>query len=146
MTDHIGEATKKVIDLDALEQLADEATPGPWFAGPLRPENECAGPSVSVGPFDLAETYGGREDYSPEAFDSHYEETILECWGDNHDATSNAAFITALNPATIKALIAELKEARGLLKEARWYVNDHQDAEPNDESRDLLAKLDGVLK
>lgn len=26
MTDHIGEATKKVIDLDALEKLADEAT------------------------------------------------------------------------------------------------------------------------
>lgn len=103
------------LDLDALEKLADEATPGPWFAGPLRPESEYAGASISVGPFDLAETYGRREDYSPEAFDSHYEETILECWDDNHDAIANAAFIAAANPATIKAVIAELREARGLL-------------------------------
>lgn len=60
MTDHIGEATQKVIDLDALEKLADGIVGG-WSKS--------------------------RTIYEPEA-------------------------------ATIKALIAELKEARGLLVEA----------------------------
>lgn len=70
-------------DLDALEKLADQATPGPW--------------AVREGTYAV---------HQPE----------YECWipADCRDA----AFIAAANPATIKALIAELKEARGLLKEA----------------------------
>lgn len=113
MTDHIGEATEKVIDLDALEKLADEATPGPWtYRGP--PEN---GYSTFVGRFETdagaiicdfgdSETYYPSEGEPPEPYD--------------------AAFIAAANPATIKALIAELKEARGLLKPFAVYyeIND----------------------
>ncbi|MBB5770832.1 hypothetical protein HNP47_000801 [Brevundimonas vesicularis] len=52
MTDHIGEATKKVIDLDALEKLADEALlPMPdrrrrsWF-NRQRQFSEAANPST----------------------------------------------------------------------------------------------------
>ena len=33
-----------------------------------------------------------------------------------------------------------------LLREARWYVNDHQESQPNDESKDLLARIDEALK
>ena len=33
-----------------------------------------------------------------------------------------------------------------LLREARWYVNDHQESQPNDETKDLLARIDGALK
>lgn len=65
MTDHIVEANKKVIDLDALEKLADRCM--------------------------KAKGYTARW----EALD---------------------AFEAAANPATIKALISELREARGLLK------------------------------
>lgn len=109
MTDHIGEATQKVIDLDALEKLADEATPGPWtYRGP--PEN---GYSTFVGRFETdagaiicdfgdSETYYPSEGEPPEPYD--------------------AAFIAAANPATIKALIAELKEARGLLERADQFM------------------------
>jgi len=67
MTDHIVEANKKVIDLDALEKLADEA-------------------SKARGLWD--EVY---------------------CTNKFHDYAT---------PATIKALIAELREARGLLSES----------------------------
>lgn len=66
MSDHIGEATKKVIDLDALEKLADEATAS-----------------------------GGGWECSTEA---------------------GSAFIEATDPATIKALIAELKEAHSVIE------------------------------
>jgi hypothetical protein len=81
MTDHIVDATEKV-DLDALEKLADEATPGPW--------------AVREGTYAV---------HQPE----------YECWipADRLDA----AFIAAANPVAIKALIAELKEARGIIAE-----------------------------
>lgn len=65
MTDHIGEATQKVIDLDALEKLADGVIGG-WSKS--------------------------RTIYEPEA-------------------------------AAIKALTAELKEARALLERTRPYTS-----------------------
>ncbi|MFN3836734.1 MAG: hypothetical protein ACK4MI_03380 [Brevundimonas sp.] len=92
-------------DLGALEKLADEATPGEWT---------------------IYET--GRAEYKNLTW---YVERNPPC---DHPFISevqvlpNAAFIAAANPATIKALIAELKEARGLLQ---GFVDDEDDAVTN---------------
>ncbi|WP_312595403.1 hypothetical protein [Brevundimonas sp.] len=76
MTDHIGKAAT-MIDLDALEKLADRCSFGdPWYT----------------------------------------EENLLGRQNFGQFLPQDRAFIAAANPATIKALIAELKEARGLLE------------------------------
>ncbi len=76
MTDHIVEANKKVIDLDALEKLADRCSFGdPWYT----------------------------------------EENLLGRQNFGQFLTQDRAFIAAANPATIKALISELREARDIL-------------------------------
>lgn len=98
MTDHIGEATQKVIDLDALEKLADEATPGPWKAvGTIYEHMNC-------------EVRGGKKGEG---------QAIAQVWDGPH-AFKDGQWIAAANPATIKALIAELTEARGLLESAKF--------------------------
>lgn len=101
MTDHIGEATQKVIDLDALEKLADGATPGPWIT-------ETGTETVWVGPSKASAAKVARiicpVDVGPGYITEYVEQQ-----------TANAAFIAAANPATIKALIAELKEARAVI-------------------------------
>lgn len=86
-------------DLDALEKLADEATPGPW---------EPVSISGYGSPFSIRMAY---QSDNPNASKTHYGIQSVRTRGDAH-------FIAAANPATIKALIAELREARGLLKEA----------------------------
>lgn len=96
-------------DLDALEKLADEATPGEWttlVGSTPYPESDDADSWVAIlspagkGILTFQERYRmGKDD-------------------DRADYDRDAAFIAAANPAAIKALIAELKEARGLLK--RW--------------------------
>lgn len=74
------------IDLDALEKLADEATPGEWTINAVR---TIEGQQMVCGGVD--HEYGLVADVTMDR---------------------DAAFIAAANPATIKALIAELKEAR----------------------------------
>jgi hypothetical protein len=77
-------------DLDALEKLADEATPGPWewvFD-------------------DLKSSITSGYVISDFGYDGMW----------INPKESNAAFIAAANPATIKALIAELREARAALE------------------------------
>lgn len=37
-------------------------------------------------------------------------------------------------------------EVEAVLRRARWYVNDHQEAQPNDEARDDLAAIDALLE
>ena len=78
-------------DLDALEKLADEATPGPWIIRTL----ENFGWNVVH--------YRNRDGFNIER--------VSKC---AHE--ENAAFIAAANPAAIKALIAELKEGRRLME------------------------------
>jgi hypothetical protein len=91
-----------------LRAAAEAATPGPWFAGPLKPEDHYGAPGgVSVGPFDLAERYGRRADYTPDTFNCHHEDQIALVSGCNHDAEANAAFIALANPETINALLSE---------------------------------------
>ena len=92
MTDHFGEATQKVIDLDALEKLADEATPGPWE----------------------------RSDWTHDG----YVISANAGWLGEIENKSDAAFIAAANPATIKALIAELKAGREAVEELLYAHTD----------------------
>lgn len=94
---------------DFLEKLARDTTPAPWFAGPVQPEEDTGSPGgVSIGPFDLHEKWGRRPDYTPEAFSSHYEDTIVEAWGGEHDPAANAALIVALVNA-LPEIIAALR-------------------------------------
>ena len=95
------------IDLDALEKLADEATPGEW---------EPVSLSGYGSPFSIRMAYHSD---NPNASKTHYGIQSVRTRGDAH-------FIAAANPATIKALIAELREARGLLKPFAVYyeIND----------------------
>lgn len=90
------------IDLDALENLADEATPGPWMV-----QDGCSWRRIGTRHGDgdvLCPTNHHR--------DNHPDLTA----GRGHDTYANLHSIAAANPATIKSLIAELREARGLLK------------------------------
>lgn len=89
-------------DLDALEKLADEATPGPWIT-------ETGMETVWVGSSKANAAKVARI-ICPVDVGPGYTTEYVE------QQTANAAFIAAANPATIKALIAELKEARRLLK------------------------------
>lgn len=90
------------IDLDALEKLADEATPGPWMI------------SLHGGPWTASCRISTKRG-SPNGDIAN----VLHGLGSRtkDETRSNAAFIAAANPATIKALIAELKEANGLLSD-----------------------------
>lgn len=113
---------------ERLRAALERATPGPWFAGPLQPEDEYGAPGgVSIGPFDLAERYGSRPDYTPDTFNSHYESTIVEAWGGDYDAEANATFI-ALSREAVPALLdtlerqaAEIERLRGALG---WIVSE----------------------
>ena len=105
MTDHIGEATQKVIDLDALEKLADEATPGPW---------EPMSISGYGSPFSIRMAY---QSDNPNASKTHYGIQSVRTRGDAH-------FIAAANPATIKALIAELRDACSTVEELLYAHTD----------------------
>ena len=98
-----GEAT----DLVALKRLAEEATPGPW---------EPVSLSGYGSPFSIRMAY---QSDNPNASKTHYGIQSVRTRGDAH-------FIAAANHATIKALIAELREARGLLKPFAVYyeIND----------------------
>ena len=95
------------IDLDALEKLADEATPGEWttlVGSTPYPESDDADSWVAIlspagkGILTFQERYRmGKDD-------------------DRADYDRDAAFIAAANPATIKAMISELKVARSAIK------------------------------
>lgn len=91
-------------DLEALEILADEATPGPW---------EPMSISGYGSPFSIRMAY---QSDNPNASKTHYGIQSVRTRGDAH-------FIAAANPATIKALTAELKEARALLERTWPYTN-----------------------
>lgn len=93
MSDHIGKATT-MIDLDALEKLADEAPGKKWdlTAGFLEIDGMSPLFQLFGSPCDCGE--GGNP-----------------ICGNDGEAEAAAAFMIAAQPATIKALIAELKEA-----------------------------------
>jgi len=103
MTNHIVDDNKKVIDLDALEKLADEATPGEWRRAIYSRERVIvAGPTSKAFMKVLSKPPHSNGKDCP------------------IQADANAAFILGVQPATIKALIAELKEARECLQRFEW--------------------------
>lgn len=61
--------------------MADEKTPTPWFAGPLATDDDGF-TYRTIGPFAVEGVA-----------DEHYEDTIANVSGLNHDASANAAFI-----------------------------------------------------
>lgn len=107
MTDHIVEANKKVIDLDGLEKLADEAGGKTFWTASKSglPQYRNVSFYIYDGGSQIAET--------------------------NIDLPHVAAFMEGASPATIKALIAELKEARSALEPfAAHYVIYQADTPP----------------
>ncbi len=109
--------------LDALEQKAKAATPGPWQnCGHARGGCKCG--LVWSLPADM-----------PIATRVHGEETPIP----NEDqAKSNAAFIAAANPQTVLALLAVIEEAINLANMTDAHTRRHFDA--------ALAKLEGLVK
>ena len=94
------------IDLDALEKLADEATPGSWTAlVGSTPYPEC----------DDADSWVAILSPAGKGILTFQERYRMGEGDDRADYDRDAAFIAAANPAAIKALIAELREARGHL-------------------------------
>ena len=109
---------------ERLRAALEGTTEAPWFAGPLQPEDEWGGPGgVSVGPFDLAERYGNRPDYSPDTFNSHYESTIAEVSDCNHDAERNGAFI-ALSREAVPVLLDALERQASKIERLRGGLGD----------------------
>lgn len=110
MTDHIGEATQKVIDLDALEKLADEATTrtdgGEWKSDDYGIRQIWAN-SLKGGNAHIADVRGW----------GYFTGVGHGALGLTEDEGIEAQrqigqFIATADPATVKALIAELKEAK----------------------------------
>ena len=85
--------TTEPIDLDAVQALADAATPGPW---------DHATKTYDGGPLVVAEGYGFPAEPLPAAGG-------IVCYPD-----ADAAFIAQAR-TLVPALIAELRETRGRL-------------------------------
>ena len=105
------------IDLDALEKLADEAGGVAWHAGHFSRDDH---PCECVYIFD--------DGHAGAVASVHVDNGLPISSGGNDApqrelAKANQRFIAAANPATIKALIAELKEARALLERTWPYTN-----------------------
>lgn len=119
------------IGLDALEKLADEATPGEWkrchhLMGPEQDASCPCGYRGGIWSEDkdcIILEMGGPTTPGEEGLDAPRLPRPEEL--------ANAAFIAAANPATIKALIAELKEARKLLARIDRVYADIQDGNGN---------------
>lgn len=124
------------LDLDALEKLADEATPGPWTT------------DSGDGPLDDNAKFQSNAQvliYSDEDCDIHpvADASCNHSCRTEDEQAANAAFIAAANPATIKALIAELKEERELFSALIFEVFDAitSDGEAQDCKAEELADL-----
>lgn len=100
-----------VIDLDALETLAQEATPGPWNYDPEDggvdrledDEGEIVVAGWVIGTFW---PHGGPT-----------RQLLLE--------PADAEFIAAANPATVLALIADLRRAQETIDQIEDFVTRH---------------------
>jgi hypothetical protein len=103
----------RVLDIDLLEKLAKEATPGPWeqdqptWALPWEigiPNGEDVGGRNAICTLDVR--YGNAPD-ARKAKDVDYLQVI-----------SDAKYIAACNPSTTLMLIAEIRRLRALTNSA----------------------------
>lgn len=98
------------IDLDKLEALADAATPGPWDVGE-------DGPILYEGMLrPVWNIYGGKNFVDARLVGS------VEHFKEDDYPNANAAFIAAVNPATIKSLIASAREAAAEIERLAGYA------------------------
>jgi hypothetical protein len=79
------------LDIDALERLAREATPGPWKA---------SGPDVDMPGGRCAITFDASDHYAEPEDDQDF---------------ANARLIAALSPDVVLGLVARLRRAEGAL-------------------------------
>jgi len=104
------------IDLDALQAVAEAATPGPWEFDTEKNDGEY-GDDIDGGiGFD---SYAIRDEKGQTLFDSlnsdaayvqgEWDEDSFRAW--DEVAEKNAKFIAAANPKTILALIDRLRKA-----------------------------------
>lgn len=99
------------VDKDKLRQLAEAATPGPWFASPSHDHYKV-----------LQDNDSGL---------------LPEIAG--VDERANTAFIAAANPATVLALLDELADAHQSAQYA--WDNERATAEVADDLREQLAAM-----
>ena len=85
-------------DVAGIEARAEAATEGPWFAGALY-EDVPGASALTIGTFEAKE---------------HYEDTICEVWGGNHDAVLNGQLIAHARQ-DIPALIAYIRKLEKVL-------------------------------
>jgi|GEM_PF-4689842 len=130
---------------DELEAWLDVDPTCPQPSGETREATDHPSPSLSV---DLAELKRLAEAAEADNANPNYFEA----------ARSLQSFNEAANPSVFLSLIAEIERratppsdprldrAIEALEAARWYVVDHQESQPNDETRSLLTVIDEVLK
>jgi hypothetical protein len=79
--------------LDRLIKLDKSATDDEWFAGPVI-KDDFDNEMVSVGPYELRSNK-----------EAHYEDTICQVLGGEHDAEANASLIAYMCSGTVRKMI-----------------------------------------
>lgn len=90
-----------MIDLERIEKLVAEATPGRWFTGCM---NDCV--------FVITRPPRGNTDYAPHGGDPETE--VISKVGPSRIDEANAAFIASAK-SDVPALVAEVKRLREAL-------------------------------
>lgn len=99
------------VDLDHIEALAAAATPGPWEAH-HRENLDWLSESDLVESSDHQP--GSKVVFSVE----DQERWFSSCWP-HRNASADAAFIAAVDPATIRRLVARVREAQAEVERLR---------------------------
>ena len=92
--------------LAEIERLEKAATPGPWFVSkPFTSVQTDCEETFTIGPFDQ---------------DAHYEDALMEVWGENYPSEANARLVVALvsNLPAILSALRGVKAAREALADA----------------------------
>lgn len=111
-------------DLDELERLAKSATPGPWTASQTYPPDGYAIHAAGI-PWQLA----------------YVSSTLGANTSHEWPIEANASHIAAANPATVLALIADLRATRSRLAEMEVFIEAWRDRVRRTEDR-----LDAAVK
>ena len=100
------------IDLDELERLANQAPYGPWevVEAEILGETYCAIFLGYEGEKVRARGYGRLLDDEDKRFICSLDDGELEMYVDKDEMINTAAYIAAMNPGTVKALIARIRE------------------------------------
>ena len=97
--------------LDDMEEKASAATPGPWGCGPT-PGYMHHGCQPDSGP--------GRDEPTVTIRSSEHTEEIATAWNYLLPAAANAAHIARADPATVLALVEEVRRLRKKVANLEW--------------------------